>query len=198
MTSKITPANDPIVAMALADNKTLLQIISNSRTFAEQAQLQTCEPDRSQITNYLKFLTENFWYGDYRARTWGYAIIRTAYRDGDDEKFKHGIDMIHRFLQLWSDVELQSATERIQGLQGLRAAYEFRFHWPEGMPETATSIPNEVLLGRFVNDIVEDEETLNEATVPQVSSAGFLKANSTHTVEIGERILPALSLRTLV
>ncbi|KAL5327256.1 hypothetical protein ACEPPN_004950 [Leptodophora sp. 'Broadleaf-Isolate-01'] len=167
MASYAVSADDPIAAMA--DNETILQIISNSRTFPEQAQLQTCEPDRSQITNHLKYLTENFWYRNYRARTWGYTMIRTAYRDGDDEKFKHGIDMIHRFLRLWSDTELQSATEQIQGLQGLREAYEFRFHWPEEMPETANSIPNEVFLGRFANDIVEDKETLNEATVPQVS-----------------------------
>ncbi|KAH7403158.1 hypothetical protein BKA64DRAFT_442504 [Cadophora sp. MPI-SDFR-AT-0126] len=37
------------------------------------------------------------------------------------------------------------------------------------MPETANSVPNEVLLERFVNDIVEDKETLDEATVRQVS-----------------------------
>lgn len=53
------------------------------------------------------------------------------------------------------------------------------------MPETANSIPNEVFLGRFVNDIVEDKETLNEATVPQVSSTGFLKANITYAVKLG-------------
>lgn len=114
MASYTVPADDPIADIAIADNETILQIINNSRTFPEQAQLQTCEPDRSQITNHLKYLTENVWYKDYRARTWGYTIIRTAYRDGDDEKFKHGIDMIHRFLRLWSDTELQSATEQIQ------------------------------------------------------------------------------------
>jgi len=173
MTSRTIAADDPTLIEALTDNETILQVISNSRTFLEEAQLQSCEPDRSQITDYLKYLTENFWCDNYRARTWGYTIIRTAYRDGDDEKFKHGIDKIHRFLRLWSDTEVQSATKRIYGIGGLRGKYEFKYYWPERMPEIASSIPNELFLGRFVNDIVEDKEKLNEATVAQVSNTSY-------------------------
>ncbi|KAL2065073.1 hypothetical protein VTL71DRAFT_4213 [Oculimacula yallundae] len=169
MASRIIPADNPVLIAAKADNEIILRAI-NSKTFPPEAQLQSCEPDRHEIHEYLLDLTKNFWYDEHRARTWGYTIIRTAYRAGDDEKFKIGIDTIHRFLRLWSDVELQSATREIFGPPGgLRGNYEFKFYWPEGMPETADSTPNEVLLGRFINDIVEDKESLNEATVPQVS-----------------------------
>lgn len=47
MTSRTIPADDPTLIEALTDNETILHVISNSRTFLEEAQLQSCEPDRS-------------------------------------------------------------------------------------------------------------------------------------------------------
>ncbi|KAK0105001.1 hypothetical protein ONS95_004629 [Cadophora gregata] len=174
MTSSSLTVYDPLLVAAEADNEIILQAI-DSKTFPPHANLQTCEPERSTITEHLKYLTENFWYDSYRARTWGYTIVRTAYRPGDDEKFKLGIEVIHKFLRLWSDQELRYATEQIYGRGdrlGLRGDYEIKYyHWPEGMPETASSAPNECFLGRFVNDIVEDEENLSGASVPQVTEA---------------------------
>ncbi|KAG4416540.1 hypothetical protein IFR04_010334 [Cadophora malorum] len=165
MASYATAAENEEIA-ATADREIILQNINSCRTFPEQAQLQTCEPDRSQITDHLKFLTENFWHEHHLARTWGYIIIRTAYRDGDNEKFQQGIETIHRFLRLWSDRELQFATRM---MQRLRRKYEYKFDWPEGMPETVNSTPNDCFLERFINDIVEDKDALNDATVPWVS-----------------------------
>lgn len=159
---------DPDLVASMEDNDTILQVIRDSLTFPASAQLRAQEPGREEIHSKLKYLTENFWLKNYRARTWGYTILRTAYRDGDDARFQHGIDTINRFVRLWSDGEVRFATEQ---MQRSRLAYEAKYYWPEGMPETPNTTANEFFLGRFVNDIVEDREALDEATVPQVSSA---------------------------
>ena len=58
--------------------------------------------------------------------------------------------------------------------------------WPEGMPETVNSTPNDCFLERFINDIVEDKDALNDATVPWVSKPyQFSDKNDSHIVEVG-------------
>ncbi|RDL38293.1 uncharacterized protein BP5553_02633 [Venustampulla echinocandica] len=138
---------------ALEDKDTILQAISNSHTFPRGLEPPIPEPNREPIQSNLRYLTEENWVRDYRARTWGYTIIRTAYRDGDDDKFQNGVDAIHRFARLWSDNEVELATEK---MKGIRLAYEATGYWPEGMPETANMMANETSIERSVNDIVED------------------------------------------
>jgi len=167
--------NTPEVKAALVDNDTILRAIRNSRTFPRGPKPRIQEPNREAIHSKLRYLTEQNWLQDYRARTWGYTILRTAYRDGDDAKFRNGVEAINRFVRLWSDNEARLAAEE---MKSTRLAYEATGYWPAGMPETANMAANEMFLERFVNDIVEDREALDGATVSEVSVA-FSKSPGT-------------------
>jgi len=159
-------SDDPELIAAMADNNTILQAIHKDRTYPVGSRLRSQEPSRSELYSKLEYLTKNFWVGHYRARTWGYTILRTSYRDGDDIKFQHGIDVINSFVRLWSDNELSFASDE---MQRSRSVYEMRKNWPEGMPTSPSTLLNELFLSRFVNDTVEDKEALDGATPLQLS-----------------------------
>ncbi|KAH6666092.1 hypothetical protein B0J14DRAFT_605291 [Halenospora varia] len=157
--------SSPELSAALQDINTINQVIQ-ARTFPPHPPPLIPEPGRPDLNNYLKRLTEHFWLSDYRARTWGFTILRTAYRPDDDSKFQHGIDVINQTIKMWNEVEKKDAAQQ---MTKVRVVYEAtKADWPAGMPETANGSGNRQFWERFVCDIIEDREALEGASVSQI------------------------------
>ncbi|KAH6668740.1 hypothetical protein B0J14DRAFT_566395 [Halenospora varia] len=109
--STVLTQSSPELSVALQDINTINQVIQ-SRTFPHHPPPRIPEPGREDLHSYLKWLTEHFWLSDYRARTWGFTILRTAYRPDNDSKFQHGIDVINQVVKMWNEVEMKGAARR--------------------------------------------------------------------------------------
>jgi hypothetical protein len=146
---------------AVADVQILATAASGPRQlFQANSSLGIIDPEaRNTLRAYLRHLAEQNWLGDYRARTWGYAILRTSY--GDDGKFNAATDVLSRYVRLWSDEEARSVTAALEKLD----------RWndlPAGLPTTADTTLNEQFTQRFVNDVLQDHDVLDQAPIPQV------------------------------
>jgi hypothetical protein len=97
----------------------------------------------------------------YLARTWGYTILRTAYAD-NDAAVNTAVQALHHFMRATGEGECRWVTERLQQQQRTRQKL------PAGVPDTADARPSdEFYVHRFVTELVQDREQLNNATIPQ-------------------------------
>ncbi|KAK7909257.1 hypothetical protein PG985_015135 [Apiospora marii] len=110
--------------------------------------------------------------GDYRARTWGYTIVRTAYDDDRgangagswDAKFQNALTAIRRAVQAPYEQELARIDEDIRPF--IENPHN---RWPADHPTKADRRAEDEVDRRFVNDVLEDPAVLADATVGQVS-----------------------------
>ncbi|KAK8022432.1 hypothetical protein PG993_013199 [Apiospora rasikravindrae] len=108
-------------------------------------------PKRKESLRLLGGLVTRAFPGEYRTRTWGFAIIRTAYDKGAstgewDAKFQTALSVIRRAVPS----PLRTRTR------------------PE-YPTKPDRRAEDELAKRFVNDVLEDREVLADATVGEVS-----------------------------
>ncbi|KAM0426266.1 hypothetical protein ACHAPT_008306 [Fusarium lateritium] len=87
---------------------------------------------------------------DHRPQTWGFVIVRTAYGEGSDDMFQHALGLINRVAKVYIDSDIKN----VQGALD-RAKTLHPFEVPDILPEVDTR-PNEELLRRFENDVLED------------------------------------------
>ncbi|KAK8109002.1 hypothetical protein PG984_014803 [Apiospora sp. TS-2023a] len=120
-------------------------------------------PFRKRDTNavlLLSNLVKNARKGDYRARTWGYTVIRTAY--DDDAKFQIALTAIRRAVQAPYEREIARIEEELRPYieNNLWSAYQLT---------KADRRAEDEVDRRFVNDVLEDRAVLADVTVGQVS-----------------------------
>ncbi|KAK4446810.1 hypothetical protein QBC34DRAFT_427862 [Podospora aff. communis PSN243] len=108
------------------------------------------EANRDQRTK-LRWLAENFWLHDYRARTWAYTILRTTYTD--DAAVQRAVHALHLFVHDQLDAERYMVTQQLLQMRGWGKL-------PDGIDEVADPMPGHELFERFVVDVVEDREVL--------------------------------------
>lgn len=82
--------------------------------------------------------------------TWGFTIYRTVYRPGSDEQFSHALGIIDQWIQtkVFSEVEL--------------------YEKYNSLPEPADSEPNQQVWRRYRNEIIEDRDQLDGATIDNI------------------------------
>ncbi|KAK8109607.1 hypothetical protein PG999_007744 [Apiospora kogelbergensis] len=105
--------------------------------------------------------------GFYRSRTWGYTIIRTVYGDGWDAKVQIALSAIQRTVHAISEHDIARRNEAIE-------KFVEWGRWPENMAETADRRIEDEFERRLVNDVLEDRDLLDDATVDQ-ARAYFLR-----------------------
>jgi len=112
---------------------------------------------------WLIWLSQN--YADpssYRARTWGYTILRTTY--GNDTAFDTAIGLLVRYIRAIGDRERWRTAEDLGG-------FYIRSSLPEGATVTPDPRPSdELYVHRFINEVVQDREALENATPTQASA----------------------------
>lgn len=97
----------------------------------------------------------------YRARTWGYTILRTTYAD-NDAAVDAAVKALSRFLRAIAEGECQSVTEHLQRLKLSNQLLE-------GKSDIADPRPSDKFyIKRFVTEVVQDKYELDSATIPQV------------------------------
>ena len=108
----------------------------------------------------LVWLSQHFASADtYRARTWGYTILRTTY--ADDAAFDAAVSTLDRYMRAMADRECWRVTNDLETLRN-------QGRLPMGAPTTADPRPSdELYVRRFVNDVVQDRAALGEATPTQ-------------------------------
>lgn len=100
------------------------------------------------------------WNG-HRKNQWGLAIVRTAYGPGSDELFQHALTLIGRIAQVWSDGEAAGVKRQI-------AQHKKEVCYLDHIPIEVDTRPNEELVRRYVNDVLEDSNQLDGASVATV------------------------------
>ncbi|PTD02113.1 hypothetical protein FCULG_00012193 [Fusarium culmorum] len=90
----------------------------------------------------------------HKPKKWGFAIIRTAYGPGSDQKFEHALEMINNIAQHWSEGEVEGLKSRI----ALGKETDFRY---KHVPVEVDTRPNEEFVRRYENDVVEDQSLEN-------------------------------------
>ncbi|QPC69413.1 hypothetical protein HYE68_000165 [Fusarium pseudograminearum] len=90
----------------------------------------------------------------HKPKKWGFAMIRTAYGPGSDQKFEHALDMINNIAQHWSKGEVEGLKSRI----ALGKETDFRY---KHVPVEVDTRPNEEFVRRYENDVVEDQSLEN-------------------------------------
>lgn len=145
---------------AMQDASYLGALAEVSREFTEDptGQDQYPNPENRNIRGRLRTLASRFWYEDYRARTWGYVVVRTTY--GDDE-FNGALEKINQYIQLSIEWEARFVTAQNE----YRSRWDY---WPEGYPTEADDFINKEFFKRFVNDPMEDAEALDGATTAKI------------------------------
>ncbi|KAK3896444.1 hypothetical protein C8A05DRAFT_40024, partial [Staphylotrichum tortipilum] len=108
----------------------------------------------------LIWLSQN--YADashYRARTWGYTILRTTY--GNDAAFDAAVGTLARYMRAKGDQVCWWTAENL-------GSFDIRSSLPEGATLTPDPRPSDKLyVHRFVNEAVQDREALENATPTQ-------------------------------
>ncbi|KAK0753675.1 hypothetical protein B0T18DRAFT_397554 [Schizothecium vesticola] len=112
------------------------------------------ETNRNQRAR-LRWVAENFWLTSYRARTWGYTILRTTY--ADDAAFQRAVEALRLFVRAQLDADVHVVTQQLQQMHDFGKL-------PEGISATADPKPGDELYERFVVDVVEDQEGLEGTT----------------------------------
>ncbi|KAL2692543.1 hypothetical protein Neosp_002953 [[Neocosmospora] mangrovei] len=97
----------------------------------------------------------------HRHRRWGFAIVRTAYGSGSDEQFQHALALIGRIAQVEADSEAAGVKEDIAWKK------KNSFQLPH-IPVEVDTRPNDEIVHRYENDILEDETRLDSASVATV------------------------------
>lgn len=98
----------------------------------------------------------------HRPETWGFAIIRTSY---DNERlFTRAVDLIDHSVRSFSGIEQRTVVKRMEDILA---------YWPEriqGMDLSFVSDeePTTEFLRRYENDIIEDRENLEDASIATV------------------------------
>ena len=96
----------------------------------------------------------------YLPRTWGYTILCTTYAD-NDAAVDAAAHALSRFMRATGEAECEWVTEKLQELQLHRRL-------PESVPNTADARPSdEFYINRFVTEVVQDKDELNNATIPE-------------------------------
>jgi hypothetical protein len=109
--------------------------------------------------NLLRWLSENHWFAEsYLPRTWGYTILRTTYTD--DEAFQAAADALGRYMRARADAEIARVAEDYERLRT-------RGQLPEGVAVDRRP-SDEFYVNRFVNEVVQDQEQLENAAVADV------------------------------
>lgn len=133
-------------------------------------------PRHSQFASYLGTLAWEYRQGIYRARTWGYTIIRTVYGDGDgdewDTKFQNALSAIRRSVQAQNEYEINRITAGIQ-------QYVEWGRWPKDYVTMADRRIETEFEKRFINEVLQDRELFANASVDQVR-AYFLRWAQEH------------------
>ena len=108
----------------------------------------------------LVWLSQHFASADsYRARTWGYTILRTTY--ADDAAFGAAVSTLNRYMRARADGECWRVTNDLETLRN-------QGRLPRGTPTTADPRPSDELYARrFVNDVVQDRAAHDKATPTQ-------------------------------
>lgn len=94
----------------------------------------------------------------HKPKKWGFAIIRTAYGPGSDQKFEHALEIINNIAQHWVEDEVEGLKFRIT--QGK----ETDFRYKDVSVEVDTR-PNEEFVRHYENDVVEDQSLENASFV---------------------------------
>ena len=121
------------------------------------------EAKRTSRTRLL-WLSQNYAFpSHYGARTWGYTILRTTY--ADDATFDTAVGVLARYMRAMADWECRGVAD---GLKDLRDRCK---RLPEGVSTAADPRPSdEFYVRRFVNDVVQDREALQDASPAQASA----------------------------
>jgi hypothetical protein len=144
-------------ATAQADVAHLLSIANFPARFTVSQRgftLPDPETNRNQRAR-LRWVAENFWLANYRARTWGYTILRTTY--ADNAAFQRAVEAIRLLVRAHLDAEVHMVTQQLQQMYDSGKL-------PEGISATADPRPGDELYKRFVVDVVEDREGLEGTT----------------------------------
>jgi hypothetical protein len=99
--------------------------------------------------------------GGHRPFRWGFDIARTAYGPGTDEQFQHALAIINRLAQIWVDDEAASVKKRI-------LYYKQNDLQLEHIPVEVDMRPNEELVRRYENPIIQDKGALDNASLATV------------------------------
>ncbi|KAI8724290.1 hypothetical protein NCS52_00286800 [Fusarium sp. LHS14.1] len=97
----------------------------------------------------------------HRHRRWGFAIVRTAYGPGSDEQFRHALALIGRIVQVEADSEAAGVKEDI----AWKKKNSFQL---DHIPVEVDTRPNDEIVRRYENDVLEDDKKLEGASVATV------------------------------
>ncbi|KAF2227409.1 hypothetical protein BDZ85DRAFT_254268 [Elsinoe ampelina] len=97
--------------------------------------------------------------GHYRARTWGYTVLRTDYID--EVKFQTALSAIRRFPELWIENDAQFASLSLRIRRDLGTL-------PAGWAIEADKGLSDEFLRRYTNDVLQDPATLTDASTEQI------------------------------
>ncbi|KAK7414978.1 hypothetical protein QQX98_006211 [Neonectria punicea] len=95
----------------------------------------------------------------HRPKRWGFAIVRTVYGSGSDEQFQLALALIDRIARVYAEDEAAAFKSNLERKKKNNPIE------PADIPIEVDLRPNEEMVRRYENDVLEDAAQLEDASV---------------------------------